>query len=170
MDQFAKVLGWIAVFALLAMMIQVVSSALLRKVVQTPIPGNTEIVSVWYMPLVTLIGIYLCQHVRSHVSVALLVEQLPRKVQSAFDHCGDLAMIALFGAITYFSWLNAVRGAELGVTEGVSAVPLWPMLFVLPGVSALVCVTATIQILTRIRNRPLAQDSSVEGVGHVRHA
>ena len=85
------------------------------------------------MVAVVFLPLALVERHDGHISVEILSQLLPERVQELLIAAGSLLSAAYFGAFTYRTWGDAVAKLRIGeYAMGTVAVPIWPTRFMLP--------------------------------------
>lgn len=135
----------VAALAIVMMMLHTVANALLRSVFNAPMSGTIEYVGFWYLPLVAFFGFLAAQQRDGHIEARLLFDRMPRRVQAEMQVAANLLTAGLCFGFAYYGWQEAVHSREIGLTGGVSSVVIWPVLFVVPVVFALLAVFVVVE-------------------------
>jgi TRAP-type C4-dicarboxylate transport system permease small subunit len=141
----------VAVLALIMMMAHTVANALLRYLAASPITGTNEYVGYWYMPLVAFLGFYLAQRGRAHIEARLVFDRLPLANRIEIQLLGQALTIALCIAFAYYGWTEALDAYGIGQTGGVTAVVIWPVMFIVPLAFALLTLQLVVDAVAVIR-------------------
>lgn len=167
-------LSAIAAVTLIGMMLHTVVNTLLRTVANAPIYGTYEVVESWYLPLIGLVGILAAHLQGEHIQVTALVGTMARRDQKylrAF-RAALCALLCFFVAVS--SFLRGLGDAEVGMTAGVTSIPIWPIILLVPAMFlALGCFYASDLIADlRGEGRRAAQTSvaHARGDSHVHDA
>lgn len=118
--------------ALVALMLHTVGNALSRSITDSPWGGTLEYVEFWYLPLIAFMGMVTAQAQRGHVEARLLFDRLPATAQVIVQVVAYLLTLAIFLAFGYFSALEAMEARDLELTGGISEIPIWQAMFVVP--------------------------------------
>jgi TRAP-type C4-dicarboxylate transport system permease small subunit len=130
MDRLTRVLSYVGIVFLMAMMLVSVIDVVGRTVLNSPLPGSYELVEF------TLIGtVFFClghiQMVGGNISVEVLVDMLPKRAQNVVQLVTTVVATALFA---YFSWASIQQAQDIarsGAASGVLNIPFAPFTFLL---------------------------------------
>ncbi|WMS44934.1 TRAP transporter small permease [Acuticoccus sp. MNP-M23] len=120
---------------LVAMMMLTVVDVIGRYIFAAPVAGAFEATEVM-LALAIFAGLPIVTARGEHVSVRLLVDRLPRRLQLALDVFSDLLVAVLLAGA---AWLLYQRGASLarfGDSTVLLHIPLAPVAFALAGLAA----------------------------------
>ncbi len=132
----AGVLLAIAGTALAAMMFLMAADVVCRYIFNAPIPGALELVE--YMMAITIpLSIACCTATRSHVSVEMVVERLPKPVQNFLSVFVKILMLVFVTLISWQSILNVVDSYRSNITSAVLHIPAYP--FAIPVALGMLC-------------------------------
>lgn len=117
---------------LIAMMLHTVVSALSRSLFNRPLFGTYETAEYWYLPLVSVFGLLAAHFAREHIQVTAFTGLLPRGLQAS-----SRILMRILGALTCFAigaatLVKGVEDARVGTTAGLTDIPSWPPLLVIP--------------------------------------
>lgn len=118
--------------ALMVLMFHVVANALARTFFNHPIDGTIEYVGHWYLPLIVLLGLVVAQQRRQHIEARLVFERAPERIRIEFQAVGYMITTVLALIVGWYSYVEAWRGFDIGLTAGVSGVVIWPVTFAVP--------------------------------------
>lgn len=119
-----KVTGFVSVLALIVMVVITILDVFLKNIFLAPIPGALEITRMM-MVCMSPAFVTVLMHNR-HVSVGLIVDQLGRKGQVAFDVFGYLATAALLCLMCYQGFVMMLRRMAEGQVYTSLKMPTWP--------------------------------------------
>lgn len=155
-----------AAVALICMMMHTVVNTLLRTLVSSPMYGTYEIVESWYLPIIGLVGMLAAHLQGEHIQVTALVDRLPWATQRAVRIVRTVAGALLCFFVTIFSLVRGFENTAIGMTAGVTTIPIWPVtLFVPVAFFVLGCFYIS-DIVADIRGRGPAADLSTPQVDH----
>ena len=124
------------------MMVQVAADVVARYVFHRPLPGTAIFISQYYMLFVVFLPLALPERTNSHISVEIVTEHLPKKLQYHMASWVHLFCAFIYGALAWASWGEAIAkynsGARL-IESGIS-LAIWPGYFVVPVGCALMAV------------------------------
>lgn len=143
-----KVLSSIAAVGIIGMMLHTIVHALARHLFNAPLPGTNELVTYWYMPIITLIGFVVAQWRNEHISVSLLFDRLRDRNQFEYVVFGRVLGILLCGGFVWFGLLEALESMRIGGKAGVTAIPSWPVAFLVPASFSALAILYLREVLT----------------------
>lgn len=148
-----KSLQAVVVLMLVALMLHTVANALGRYFFKAPLDGTNEIVAYWYLPVIALAG-FIIAHVRGeHISVSLLTDRLRIQNKKEFLIFNRILGILLSLALAWYGLLKAISNLQIGMTAGVSALPIWPVTFLVPIVFVTIAISFVIEIYLAIKEQ-----------------
>lgn len=150
----AQILGAVAVVVL---MIQVSLNGVLRRIAGVQLPGTLEMTEWWYMPVIACTGIAIAAVHNEHFYVDLVFDRLSpigRRVLAIF---ATVVALALTVAITWFSFLQALKEADIGRYEPVTGLVVWPLYFLVPLAFAAYSAVLIANLLRFIAGRDLSE-------------
>jgi TRAP-type C4-dicarboxylate transport system permease small subunit len=131
-DSLTKVTGLVARILLLigasilsVMMFLTMADVVLRYVFGSPVSGAYEMTQ-YMMAIVIPFGIVYCAHEKGHVSVDVLFDLLPKRIQGVFSCITSLIVIVLFILIAWQNVLFVHETYESGLTSAVLYIPSYP--------------------------------------------
>ena len=146
--------NWIAVFAVVAMMILTSADVILR-LFRHPIPGTYEIVGLLGAVVIAFSLAYTSAE-KGHIAVEFLVQKFPRNVQSFIMFVNDLIGAALFGLIAWQSILYASDLKQSGEVSMTIQMPVYPFVYGIAfgcGLLCLVLLTESFKSLKGIEEK-----------------
>ncbi|WP_110598329.1 TRAP transporter small permease subunit [Salinicola lusitanus] len=135
----ANLLAALALVSLFLMMLQTVVDVLASNLSGRPIPGNLEIISVYHMVLVVFLPLAFVEKKNEHISVDLVYQMLPSRLQRWVLVAGYLVTATFLGLLAWQTWADAMRSYQLNeMMMGAVYVTIWPAKLALPvGFSAM---------------------------------
>ena len=112
-----------------AMMFLTMADVILRYIFNRPIAGAFEIAE-YMMAVLVSFGIVYCAHAGGHVSVDIVVNLFPKRIQVIVNVLTNLILFSLFVVI---AWQNALFVKEIygqGLTSAVLYIPAYPFIAV----------------------------------------
>ncbi len=124
----------LAGIAVAIMMTQVTVDAVMRYVFNSPLPGTIAFVSHYYMLIVVFLPLAAPEWKSGHISVDIVTSQFPDAVNRHLARWTHLYGAAIYAAITYASWGEAVSKFRTSakVIDSNLSILIWPGYFVLP--------------------------------------
>lgn len=153
---FLALLGAVGV---VAMLVHITTYVITRHLFSAPVPATVEIVSYYYMILIAFLPIAWAERRGDMITVEIFGQFFKgpvRKINAVFV---ALVTAAAYGALTYTTWLMAMRAFESKtfVISLQTAVPIWPGYFILPiafGLAAIVTILKLYLILVDAEPEP----------------
>lgn len=147
------IVGLIAGGLVVLMMVQVAVDVFARYVVGRPLPATTVFIAQYYMLFVVFLALALPERTNSHISVEIVTERLPARVQYHLASWTHLLCAVIYAIMADASWAEAMNKFRMNATviESGIAVPIWPGYFVVPigcGLMAIVLLYRFIIYLT----------------------
>ncbi len=133
-----NILLTIGASVLALMMFLTVVDVVGRYAFNKPIAGAFELVEFMMATFVPFAFVY-CQKEKSHISVDLVVDRLPKGFQGFLDIVMTLLTIGFYGLIAWQSFYNITEEFESKMTSAVLLIPTYP--FVIPASIAFVVLT-----------------------------
>ncbi len=131
--------------AIVAMMLLTCADVVLR-LFRRPVPGTYEIVGFLGTVVIAFSMAYTSLE-KGHIAVELLVEKLPRRLQSGIEAAVSLIGTALFGLLT---WQSAIYAADLRHSGEVSVtltMPIYPFIYGIAAGSGLLTLVLLVETL-----------------------
>lgn len=132
MDALEKICGFIARILLVigagilsAMMFLTMTDVVLRYAFGRPISGAFEMIQ-YMMAIVIPFGIVFCAHEKSHVSVEVVFDLLPVKIQRVLHFIVSFVILVLFLLVAWQNILLLNETYETGYTSAVLYIPAYP--------------------------------------------
>lgn len=125
------VIGLIAVgLMMLHITIDVTGKFLLNE----PVPATIALVSSYYMVVVAFLPIAYAETRNSHITVEVLTELFPMRVQKHLYSWSYLISAVVYGLLTYRTWGEALRAHNTGtfIMEQSTKLLVWPSYYLLP--------------------------------------
>jgi TRAP-type C4-dicarboxylate transport system permease small subunit len=139
------VVAGIAVFAMMSLTCVDVILRLFRK----PIPGSYEIVSLLGAIAVSF-AIAHTSVERGHVSVSLIVQLFPRRVQRIVESVIAVLGIVLFGLIAWHSILYGMDCQRAGEVSLTLQLPFYPVIYGVAAGAGAVCLVLLLDLINTI--------------------
>lgn len=153
-ERCASALAFIAAVCLFLMMAQIVIDVVLKFGFNTPIQGNLEIVSFYYMVAVVFLPLAMVELRHEHISVDLFFLMLPNLIRQLVYAAGSLVTALFFALLTYQTFLDAVNATRVGeVMMGTNFVPIWPSRWALPAGFLVICLATILHTCRALLER-----------------
>lgn len=143
----------LASVALIAMMLHTVLNAVSRRFLGAPLPGTSELVAYWYLPVIALVGFVVAHWRSEHIRVSLVTDRLRARNRTEFEVLDRSLGIVVSLALAWFGLHEALRYLEVGMTAGVTSLIIWPVSFLVPAVFVLLAASFAADILRATRGR-----------------
>jgi TRAP-type C4-dicarboxylate transport system permease small subunit len=129
-QRLTKILVAFGAASLAAMMFLTAVDVALRYVFNRPIPGSYELVE-YMMAVFVPFSVVYASYYRQHVSVDLLINRFPKKVQAISGIFTNFLNLVLVTLIAWQSIISIGQMYESGKTSAVYEIPLYPFVAVL---------------------------------------
>ncbi|MGN0931667.1 TRAP transporter small permease [Falsigemmobacter intermedius] len=125
------ILGGIAIAM---MMLHVSLDVLSRHLFNSPLPGTLTMVTYYYMIIATFVPLAHAEHKGAHISVEVLTERLPQRLQHHLQGWMYLATGCVTALLAWRSATDAMKAMRLGASQvqGSETIAVWPAYFALP--------------------------------------
>lgn len=138
---------------LAVMVLHITVDVLLRALFNAAVVGTLEAVSYYHIVFAVFLPLAYVERRGEHIRVDLFVQKMPLKVQLALYLFACLIGFAFFGALTYQSFIDALRSTERQETIMSNFLfYIWPSRWALPlgfGAACLAIVNAALKALLR---------------------
>jgi TRAP-type C4-dicarboxylate transport system permease small subunit len=135
----SRILNYVGICVLGAMMLMTVVDVLLRYALNRPILGSVEITRFMMVTLVFCVLAW-CAVRKGNVKVDLLVAHFPPRVQAIFDSFTCFFSLGVFSLIAWNGFLEARNMWLLGRVSDILRVPDYPFYLVLAIGSVVLCL------------------------------
>jgi TRAP-type C4-dicarboxylate transport system permease small subunit len=128
------------------MALHVIADVSSRYVLNQPLPGTIEIVSLYYMVAVIYLPIAYVQSRRQHIVVLQFTEWLPQRAQVFLDGLVGLLATAVLALLAWRGMVEAARATAVGQQSiaGTHAIASWPPRWFVPlGLAVMALQTIT---------------------------
>jgi len=132
------------------MMLVITADVLLRGIVNKPIRGANEIAELT-MLMVVFLGIAYTQHLKANITVSLLFERFPGKVQDILTVFIHLLCLGICGAIFRQTLAYHAYLAELKRTTLILEVPIAPFQIIMIVGFGLLCLVLVFDVINSVR-------------------
>jgi TRAP-type C4-dicarboxylate transport system permease small subunit len=129
----------IAMGAMVACMVLVVSDVVKGKVTGIPIPGTYETVEL-IAAVVMSMGISYLTFVRGHVWVGIIVDRFRPRTQAIFDIVNGVISLGITILLTRSMFLTASYSHRAGEMTQSLEIPLYPFIYVIAASLTVTCV------------------------------
>jgi len=141
---FTLIIGLVAVGL---MMMHITIDVAGKFILNEPVPATIALVSSYYMVVIAFLPIAYAETRNSHITVEVLTEMFPMRLQKNMYSWGYLISALVYGLLTYRMWHEAVRAQGNGtfIMEQSTKMLTWPSYYLLP----LGCGLMTLVLLYR---------------------
>ena len=148
-DGLLALLALIGALAIVTLMAHVVTDVVLRNTTNAPIPATYEIVTNYYMIALAFVPLAWVERRGGMVQVEVIEPFLGPQALVWSDRLVALISTVIYGALTWVTWLTAVKNFETGVFVMAQnlAVPTWPAYFLVPLGFGLAALTTFIRMV-----------------------
>ena len=144
------ILGGVCLFL---MMLQIVVDVGLKYIFNSPIEGNLEVVSFYYMVGVVFLPLAMVELRHEHISVDLIVQMLPKRGRSYVYVLGNCVALSFFGVLAYQTGLDAIHATRINeVMMGSIYVTIWPSRWFLPAGFVLIALAIVVHTVKALRD------------------
>jgi len=150
-DIAGRVLEVVASLAVVAILIHVIANVILRTFFNSPIPGTNELVGNWYLPIIAFVGFVVAKTRREHIEATLLYDKVSPKNQLLLSIVVNFAAAVALAFFAWFTFVEAQHGFETLRTSGVTGVPIWPVLWIVPFGFGVLAVMYALDAIGEIR-------------------
>lgn len=141
-------LALVGAIGVVAMLVHITAYVISRHVFERPIEGTIEMVSNYYMVLIAFLPIAWAESRGEMISVEVIGQLFRGRVKTANAVFVSLVTMAAYAALTYTTWLVAMR--QLSTQSYVillsAKLYIWPSYFILPVSFALATLVAFTKI------------------------
>lgn len=120
-----KALNYVAAGFLFSLMVLACAEVFMRKVFNTPIHGQADLVEIM-VPTMGFFGLAYCQRLAGHVRMELFIHKLKGRALWIFEFIGNLATIAIVTVMIWGTWQNFYNAYEIGDSTMDAQIPVWP--------------------------------------------
>lgn len=144
LEPLVSAMGLVGIICVTLMMFHVTADVVLRFVFNAPVGGTITIVSNYYMVILGFGSLAVAESRNAHVSVEVLTELMPRKIQTGLASMSAFLAAVVFTFLTVRTWIEAVAKMNIGasIQQGTMTIPVWPSYFALPLGCGLMAITA----------------------------
>lgn len=125
-----RVVASVGIFAL---MIHTLANVVGRYAFNRPLPGTTEFVAYWYMPIVAFLGFVLAKQAKELIEAPLVFDNLTWGNRRMLVITNAAIAVVMCGLFAYYTFTgDALHGLKVGAVAGVSTISIVPVLFLPP--------------------------------------
>ena len=135
-------LALLAAGGVVAMLVHITAYVILRQFLHSPVPATVEIVSYYYMILITFLPLAWAERRGEMISIEIFASLMTGRIGRINEIFVALVTSGVYVVLTYTTWMVAMRefSARSFVISLSVAIPVWPSYFVLPVGFALAAV------------------------------
>lgn len=111
-DSITRVLTFMALVSLFAMMLLITLDVTLNKVAGRPIPGTIEVTAFYFMVFVVFFTFSNLEKNDAHISADFIVARFSSKAQTVFRIAGKLMTIVFYGLLTHGALAKAIQSTR----------------------------------------------------------
>jgi len=147
-----SVIGTIAVGL---MMLHITVDVVGKFIFSQPVPATITMVSSYYMVVVAFLPLALAERRNAHISVEVLTELFPPRMQYHINGLTYLLSAAVFGLLAYRGFTNAYNKQDMGsfIMEQGTKVLIWPGHYLLPIGAALMVLVLVFKFISYLSGR-----------------
>jgi TRAP-type C4-dicarboxylate transport system permease small subunit len=163
-----SMLLWISGSALIAMMAHICIDVVANLVLGTPVPLTNAAVTQYYMIAVAYLPMAAAELRGAHVSVDLVVNQLPAGLRRVSGEIMQFICMVIYGALAAQAWQLALEKLERNafLMEQTSRVSTWPSYFIIPlGFGTVAVLLLARMILTLLGKATPSVDDTAQQEG-----
>jgi TRAP-type C4-dicarboxylate transport system permease small subunit len=135
----ARLLMWIGVVLILAIMVLTVSDVCGRYFMNKPIRGAFEITE-FMLVLIVASGLAYTQVAKRHIFVEFIASRLGHRVRKMTKGIGYLVCLGIYVLIAWQGVIGGLNQWHHMVTSGAFGIPLWPFYFFLAFGCSVLCL------------------------------
>ena len=120
-----RALNYVAAAFLFSLMLLAVAEVFMRKVFNSPIHGQADLVEIM-IPTMGFFGLAYCQRLAGHVRMELLIHRLKGRSLWLFEFTGNLATLLIVVLMIWGTWQNFENAWLLGDSSMDAQIPVWP--------------------------------------------
>jgi len=138
------------------MMVHITVDVVGKFVFFSPVPATITMVSNYYMVVVAFLPLALAERRNAHISVEVLTELFPTRVQHHINGLTYLLSGAVFGLLAWRGFNDAYNKQDMGsfIMEQGTKVLIWPGHYLLPVGASLMVLVLVFKFVSYISGRP----------------
>lgn len=145
------VVDTVAAVALVAMMAHVLSNVFARSVLNTAVPNTFEFTQYYYLPILAVLGFVAAQHRGEHITAEVFYSLFSRGEKRMITAIASLTAAVVAFGFAYYTFDRAQYAAGVGLEYGVTSLPVWPVLYLLPVCFAVMGVLVLVGCVRELR-------------------
>ena len=155
----------VAMAAVLGMVLLVVADVVMRGLFNSPIQGTLELMTYWFMVVISFLGMWLAQVKREHITVTMITDRLRGPAKMVFRVFSAILTVAFLAALGWYGLEAALINMARGEYTGAFRVPIWPMRFLVPIGLGAYAITLIIHTIQDLKNPDDVEDDVLAGSG-----
>ena len=155
-DLITRMLTFMALVSMFAMMLLITLDVTLNKVAGHPIPGTLEVTAYYFMVLVVFLAFANLEKNDAHISADFIVARFSTRAQAVFRIAGKVLTIIFYALLTYGALIKAIQSTRTWETVMSNfTFYIWPARWgvVLGLVSAIVVIVLILRQMHANRRR-----------------
>jgi len=139
-----------------------VAEVLMRKLFDSPIPGQTDLVEI-SLPMIAFLGLSYCHRQAGHVRMALLMQFLTQRGKYIAEFAVTIPSLILVGFLVIGTWEHFWRALSFGDSTESAEIPIWPAKLTVTVALIILFLRLCIQLFGYLRliKNPQAQEIGV---------
>jgi TRAP-type C4-dicarboxylate transport system permease small subunit len=121
----------------------------LRYIFNSPIPGALELVE-YMMALIVPFALAITAFQKAHIGVEIVMDRFPKRFRSCVACVTNFTVLALYGLITWQSFLYIFQQHDSGMTSAVLLIPQYPFVASLTAAFALLSLITLMHFLENL--------------------
>lgn len=121
----------------------------LRYIFNSPIPGALELVE-YMMALIVPFALAITAFNKAHIGVEIVMDRFPKRFRAGVACVTNLAVFALYGMITWQSFIFIFQQHDSGMTSAVLLIPQYPFVASLTAAFALLSLITLMHFLENL--------------------
>ncbi|MEC7258004.1 MAG: TRAP transporter small permease, partial [Pseudomonadota bacterium] len=148
------------------MVLHVTADVVCRYLLNAPLPGTIEIVINYHMIIIGFLSLSFAEEKNRHISVELVADLLPARVQRKLDVLASFTAVVVFGFLAWRNWAEAMKKYDIKayVTQGATDIPIWPAYFVVPLGCALILIVALYKLVCGLTGAASGLDEGLDDI------
>lgn len=163
LDRLLRLTELVGFVAVGLMVTQITVDVISEYVFRFPLPATVTSVSNYYMLVVAFLPLALAERRNQHISVEVLYDIFPAKLQHFLDGASYVFSALVFAGVAWQTWVDAMKKAGIGsfmMEQGVK-VPIWPAHFLLPVGSGLIVVVLVLKFVLHVQGKSIEAEADV---------
>ncbi len=145
-DGINQVIGACGVVVIMVLTLMTVADIIMRRFFSMPFSFSFEVTQLMLVVIVFCSIPYSTNKMR-HVSIEVLVNTFPEKLNRRIAISGDFFCVAVLAAICWQSIDKGFRSFNIGTMTGELEIPLYPFYFFVSFGAALACISFLVKII-----------------------